>query len=253
MMTKKELLAIWRKYKSIGNEFYINDSYIYIINSWEYETYKYQEDEKPIRITEQRLNDYLVRMSNTKSIWSGLGFRVYEKLIQQKNGKWKKETVVDEYEAKDILKKLKQCENIVYANTKMSVHFPKKVMKVIKNSITEYSPTHIQFSARENNKLKLRMFDIKRFVQQEFDDFGYADLDLNVSFNDEFSIRKEVFEKLSIKDYDIRLLEQDIVCFDDNGSELYVRVQELLSPIIEFETTTREHISLLLQPTISPT
>lgn len=252
-MTKKELLAIWRKYKSIGNEFYINDSYIYIINSWEYETYKYQEDEKPIRITEQKLNDYLVRKDNVRSNWSGLGFRVYEKLIEQKNGKWKKEIVVDEFEAENILKKYKQCENVVNANEKMFVHFPKKVMKVIKNSISEYSPTHIQFSKRENNKLKLRMFDVKRFVQQEFDNFGYADLDLNVSFEGDFSIRKEVFDKLSISDYNIRLLENDVVCFDNTETELYVKMQEMLSPVIEFETTTREHISLLLQPMISPT
>jgi len=248
-----KLLSIWKKYKDLGNEFYINDNQIFIINSWDFTTYSFTEDEIPKRVTEQRMNDYLVRKNNLRVDWSGLGFRVYEDIEQDKKGKWLKTIKVKEFSSKEIINKLKQIQTIIHSSQKRVIDLPKRVISIIKNSITEYSPTHIEILPTENKKMKIRIFDIKRYVQQEFDNFGYADLDLNTDFDFHFSIRVEPFSKLPSTDLTLAILDNDIISFSNDEIEIYIQQQELSTPIIEFDTTTHERITLLFQPTTVPT
>lgn len=239
-MTNKLALSIYKTYKKIGNEFYINDNYIHILNTNASEIYSFTEDEKKIYVTEQRFNDYFVRIKHFRNDSVGMGFKVEDKFSDsgKRNGKQ-----ILEFEPKAIFEKLNWFR--LWSRTELfQFQFSKRMMNIIKQSFTHYNATHLEFIG-EDSKLNLRIFDIKRFVQQDFDEFAYADLQTPFNFNGHFSIRKEIFDKLDVKDYSVSVGENGLICFDDESSEMFVRTQELSAPVIDINSTHQNTVLLL--------
>lgn len=236
-MAKNLLLVISELYKKYGNEIYISNNNVYVLDSSERTVYSYTEEKVKINVTENPYSDIIYRFDNTHKEWNGLGF--CKKNKQQ----------IQQFSKKEVSLKLKMCNAIVQSNEVNSFTLPKQVVKIINDSFKEYDATHIEFLS-ENNKLLFRMFDAKRFVQQEFAKFAYADLQTKIDFNSSFSLRKEVFSKLKTQDYEVRVLDNDIVSFENDNSEMFSRTQEITTPLVSFVTPTHQHISLLLEPTI---
>lgn len=231
-MKNKSHQTIYNKYKKYGNEFFINDNDIFVLNAKSSETYSYTEEGLKQSIREQRHNDYVFKFKNLKHDCIGDGF------IVERNQ-------IIEHSLKTSREKLIQLSNATLAATLFSVPISQKLLRIMKGTIKEYDLTHIQFLPDGKNKLLLRGFDIRRFIQQDFDKLAFTELSTDDNFNANFSIRREAIEKIPNDDYEMLVLDNDCVCIENDKLEIFIRTQNVSAPIIQ-SGQTQNDISLLL-------
>jgi hypothetical protein len=129
-------------------------------------------------------------------------------------------------------------------------------VEVFQDSVKHYKGTHLRIFTI-GDEIKVRIFDFTKFVYEITFDGGYAETTLkNVKPKSNFSVTlsSKSFLKLPQHDYNVELLENDIIEFIslDDSIEFLFRNQQIQEPIVEFtnEKLGRE-ISLLLHPKTS--
>ena len=101
--------------------------------------------------------------------------------------------------------------------------------------------------------MTVRLFDIKKFVQQSFNDFGYADFVFpKYKIINTYTLRAQSLLKLPVDDYEIYFHENDLVTFssDTQEFEMNIKGQEITAPLMKFSLPNNQRISLLFQPKI---
>jgi len=235
--------VIEKKYKKFGDEFHFNkDGSLFILNNKTktlYITGSY-ETKKSIPKKEKYLDDYCVKTNHYLNLTSNISLQL--------NSNVKKSYT-------EISSKLSKFKSLKNGNVIFSFRLSKYLLDTIKNSCQYYNSTHVEFSI-DNNDLLIRLFDFREYLQQEFN-CGYAEYVLqNVKSSKQIrcSIRQSSIDKLENTDYEVCVLDNEIIRFETITDEIdyYFRIQTTRLPVISFNhSLTNKRISLLLEPKLS--
>lgn len=231
---------IYKKYKVYGDEFIIDkDGFIFILNNNTKTIYRYVEEDESIKVYDKPYNDYFIKIKYTNKNVSDKSFTVA-------NNKF---SFLPETQFKRKLKSLKEISSNKVTNI---IELSSRFISALQFSIKTYEVTHVQF-LNEDEKLTVRLFNIKKFVQQSFNDFAYADFVFpKYKITNTYTLRAQSVLKLPVDDYEIYFHENDLLTFssDTQEFEMNIKGQEITAPLMKFSLPNNQRISLLFQPKI---
>jgi len=235
--------AIEKKYKKYGDEFHLQkDGSVFILNNKTktlYTTGSYQT-KKSISVKEVYLDDYCVKTNHSINVTNNISFQISQGL--------KKSYV-------EIPSKLSKFKSLINGDIVLAFTLTKSLLDAIKCSGEYYNSTHLEFSIYKEDLL-IRLFDFRNYLQQEFN-CGYAEYvmkSVNSREQVRFSLRQSSIEKLTDSDYEVCVLDNEIIRFETITDDIqyFFRTQNTRLPVIEFDhSLSNKRISLLLEPKLT--
>ncbi len=241
-MTKNNpaFTRIYKKYKTYGDEFIIDkDGSIFILNNNAKIIYRYVEDDELTKVYDKPYNDYFIKIKHANKSDRGLSFAIANNELNV-------------HSEKETKRKLDVLNEVTSKKVTNIIDLSSRFISALQFSIETYEATHVQF-LNEDNKFTVRLFDIRKFVQQSFDVFVYADFVFpKYKINHTVTLRAQSILKLPIDNYEVYFHDDDLVNFSSKTQELEMNIkgQEITAPLMKFYLPNNQRISLLFQPKI---